>query len=45
MASMLPDNRRPTRPYWDLLEFGLAAAGAVVCVFVCVVLARLVIGP
>ena len=32
MASMLPANRRPARPDWDLLVFGLATAGAVVCV-------------
>jgi hypothetical protein len=29
---MLPDNRRPAPPDWDLLAFGLATAGAVVCV-------------
>ena len=32
MASMLPDNRRPARPDWDLMAFGLATVGAVVCV-------------
>jgi hypothetical protein len=27
---MLPDPRRPERPDWDLLAFGLVVAGAVV---------------
>ncbi len=32
MSHMLPDNRRPARHDWDLLAFGLAAVGAIVCV-------------
>jgi hypothetical protein len=29
---MLPDNRQPARPDWDLLVFAVATIGAVVCV-------------
>ena len=32
MSPMLPDPRRPTRPDWDLMAFGLATVGAIVCV-------------
>jgi hypothetical protein len=30
MASMLPDNRRPTRPDWDLLAMAVVLVGGII---------------
>ena len=41
MSHMLPDNRRPPPRDWNLMAFGLATVGAIVCVL----LALMGIGP